>query len=50
MEESRYPLGTTDMLISPVGLGCWQFSGGKGLVLTDEQLARIDAASRRVAG
>lgn len=25
-------LGTTDLQITPIGLGCWQFSGGKGLV------------------
>lgn len=24
-------LGRTDLKISPVGLGCWQFSGGKGI-------------------
>jgi aryl-alcohol dehydrogenase-like predicted oxidoreductase len=24
-------LGKTDIKISPVGLGCWQFSGGKGI-------------------
>lgn len=24
-------LGPTDIEISPIGLGCWQFSGGKGL-------------------
>jgi len=32
MQSIRYPLGATDIEISPVGLGCWQFSGGKGLV------------------
>ena len=26
------PLGRTGILISPLGLGCWQFSGGKGIV------------------
>jgi aryl-alcohol dehydrogenase-like predicted oxidoreductase len=24
-------LGTTDISITPIGLGCWQFSGGQGL-------------------
>jgi aryl-alcohol dehydrogenase-like predicted oxidoreductase len=27
----RYRLGKTDIELSPVGLGCWQFSGGQGL-------------------
>lgn len=27
-----YLLGKTDIRITPVGLGCWQFSGGRGLV------------------
>lgn len=26
-----YPLGRTGLSISPIGLGCWQFSGGKGV-------------------
>lgn len=26
------PLGRTDVRLSPIGLGCWQFSAGKGLV------------------
>lgn len=25
-------LGTTDIRITPIGLGCWQFSGGRGLI------------------
>ncbi|MFP4331598.1 MAG: aldo/keto reductase [Spirochaetaceae bacterium] len=29
---TRYNLGRTDLTVSPVGLGCWQFSQGKGLV------------------
>jgi len=31
MMEGRR-LGKSDLEISPLGLGCWQFSGGKGLV------------------
>lgn len=27
-----YPLGTSDIRISPIGLGCWQFSGGRGVI------------------
>ena len=27
-----YPLGESDMKVTPIGLGCWQFSSGKGLV------------------
>ncbi len=29
MEQRQ--LGRTDLRVSPVGLGCWQFSGGRGL-------------------
>lgn len=32
MHSIRYPLGSTDIEISPIGLGCWQFSGGQGMV------------------
>jgi aryl-alcohol dehydrogenase-like predicted oxidoreductase len=32
MMTERRPLGTTDIQISPIGLGCWQFSEGKGLI------------------
>jgi aryl-alcohol dehydrogenase-like predicted oxidoreductase len=31
-DAPRVALGRTDLRVSPVGLGCWQFSGGKGLV------------------
>jgi aryl-alcohol dehydrogenase-like predicted oxidoreductase len=30
MEE--YPLGESEMKVSPVGLGCWQFASGKGMI------------------
>jgi aryl-alcohol dehydrogenase-like predicted oxidoreductase len=26
------PLGQSELLVSPMGLGCWQFSAGKGLI------------------
>jgi aryl-alcohol dehydrogenase-like predicted oxidoreductase len=32
MMTERRPLGTTDIQLSPIGLGCWQFSEGKGLI------------------
>lgn len=32
MMTDRRPLGATDIQISPIGLGCWQFSEGKGLI------------------
>ncbi len=28
----KYQLGNSDMVVSPIGLGCWQFSGGKGII------------------
>jgi aryl-alcohol dehydrogenase-like predicted oxidoreductase len=40
-------LGQTDLAISPIGLGCWQFSQGKGLfgnywaTLQDEEIREI---------
>lgn len=33
MFEAQYrPFGQTNLRLSPLGLGCWQFSNGKGLV------------------
>jgi aryl-alcohol dehydrogenase-like predicted oxidoreductase len=32
MSRSGRRMGRSDLSVSPVGLGCWQFSGGKGLV------------------
>jgi len=40
-------LGPSDLMVSPIGLGCWQFSQGQGLgggywsVLTDEEIRDI---------
>ncbi len=40
-------LGKSDLMVSPIGLGCWQFSKGKGLggnywpVLDDEEIEKI---------
>ncbi|MEA3441381.1 MAG: aldo/keto reductase [Chloroflexota bacterium] len=40
-------LGKTELKVSPIGLGCWQFSKGKGLtgrywsVLSDDDIAEI---------
>jgi len=40
-------LGKSDLMVSPIGLGCWQFSKGKGLggnywpVLEDEEIEKI---------
>jgi aryl-alcohol dehydrogenase-like predicted oxidoreductase len=31
MHKPLVPLGRTGISITPVGLGCWQFAGGKGL-------------------
>jgi len=31
MTQSLFPLGRTGIEITAIGLGCWQFSGGKGL-------------------
>ncbi len=45
------PLGRSSLQISPLGLGCWQFSKGAGLVgrfwpvLKDEEIAAIVKAS-----
>jgi len=44
-------LGKSDLMVSPIGLGCWQFSRGKGLagsywpVLRYEEIRDIVAAS-----
>ncbi|OKP96844.1 aldo/keto reductase [Paenibacillus sp. P46E] len=41
------PLGQSELLVSPLGLGCWQFSRGKGIVgkywsnLEDEDILEI---------
>ena len=32
MSTERCPLGASDIQLSPIGLGCWQFSEGKGLI------------------
>jgi aryl-alcohol dehydrogenase-like predicted oxidoreductase len=45
------PLGSSDLQVSPIGLGCWQFSKGNGLVgkfwsvLKDEEIKEIVHAS-----
>jgi aryl-alcohol dehydrogenase-like predicted oxidoreductase len=45
------PLGKTEIRVSPVGLGCWQFSQGKGptggmwAVLEQEEVDRVVAAA-----
>jgi len=44
-------LGTSELMVSPIGLGCWQFSKGRGLsgsywgVLDDAEIERILAAA-----
>jgi aryl-alcohol dehydrogenase-like predicted oxidoreductase len=44
-------LGASEIMVSPIGLGCWQFSKGRGLsgsywaVLDDEEIERILAAA-----
>jgi len=46
-------LGDSDLSVSPVGLGCWQFSRGKGLIgnywksLDDTEIRNIIEASFR---
>lgn len=30
--DSRVRLGRTELQVSPIGMGCWQFSGGKGML------------------
>lgn len=41
------PLGKSDLMVSPIGLGCWQFSKGKGLggkfwpVVEDDEIENI---------
>lgn len=51
MEDTRYFLGTTALRVSPIGLGCWQFSGGKGFAggywsaIPQERVNTIVAAS-----
>jgi aryl-alcohol dehydrogenase-like predicted oxidoreductase len=50
MKELR-PLGQSQLLVSPIGLGCWQFSAGKGLIggfweaLSQERVTSIVRAS-----
>jgi aryl-alcohol dehydrogenase-like predicted oxidoreductase len=44
-------LGKSDLMVSPIGLGCWQFSKGKGLggkqwpVLQDDEIEKIVSLS-----
>ncbi|NOR53227.1 MAG: aldo/keto reductase, partial [Candidatus Aminicenantes bacterium] len=50
-KSSLRRLGKSDLMVSPVGLGCWQFSKGHGFggkywpVLTDEKIKDIVRAS-----
>ena len=47
MEIEKRRLGRSDLMVSPIGLGCWQFSKGKGMTgkywgsLSDENIAEI---------
>jgi len=51
MMAANRPLGRSSITISPVGLGCWQFSQGRGLIggywptIPQEEVNRIVAAS-----
>lgn len=51
MEKTRYLLGQTQIPLSPIGLGCWQFSKGQGMAgsywpaLSDEDTHAIVKAS-----
>jgi aryl-alcohol dehydrogenase-like predicted oxidoreductase len=49
MERPRYTLGATGIEISPIGLGCWQFSGGKGLAGFYWKAIEQDLVNRIVA-
>ena len=49
--KSLRRLGTSELMVSPIGLGCWQFGKGRGLsgsywaVLDDGEIERILAAA-----
>jgi aryl-alcohol dehydrogenase-like predicted oxidoreductase len=49
--EINYALGNSGIRVTPIGLGCWQFSGGKGLAgsfwrgLAQEEVNRIVGAA-----
>ncbi len=51
MKKTRYLLGQTEIALSPIGLGCWQFSKGKGIAggywpsLSDEETTAIVRAA-----
>ncbi|MED2253504.1 hypothetical protein [Brevibacillus parabrevis] len=32
-------LGSSDLLLSPLGLGCWQFSNGNGMIYSFSSVA-----------